>query len=224
MLSAYEIESTIQDYNKFIEIAASSGMKRESRAEETARLEVRRTELIKAIASLIFGRIEDSTSVQLASKVDARILSAKRELFVLRKEVSAVAEALRSTAFVQFTPERIEQIYADLNIYFGDQIKRDLSDVQEFFAQVTENRSTALSAMKKRLVDRVSTLDEELSNLNEKRAQYLQLIVSPGSIDIYRQLSTQSALRNSNRRIEPQCRDRRQAGCSRPGSGARCLQ
>ena len=68
-----------------------------------------------------------------------------------------------------------------------------MSDVQEFFLQVTENRSTALSAMKKRILERVSTLEQELSSLNEKRAQYLQLIVSPGSIDLYRQLSPQLA-------------------------------
>jgi len=193
LVEKYEIESTIQDYDKFIEIAASSGMKREGRAEEIARLEARRTELIEAIGSLNFGSIEDSTSAQLASEVDARIHSAKRELFVQRKELSAVTEALRNTAFVQFTPERIEQIYADLNIYFGEQVRRDLSDVREFFAQVTDNRSTALSAMKKRLLERVSSLEAELSNLNDKRAQYLQLIVTPGSIDIYRQLSPQLA-------------------------------
>ncbi|GAA0752974.1 DUF2326 domain-containing protein [Ideonella azotifigens] len=193
LVEKYEIESTIQDYDKFIEIAASSGMKREGRAEEIARLEARRTELMNAIASLNFGSIEDSTSAQLASEVDSRILYAKRELFVQRKELSAVTEALRSTAFVQFTPERIEQIYADLNIYFGEQVKRDLSDVQEFFVQVTENRSTALSAMKKRILESVSTLEQELTILNEKRAQYLQLIVAPGSIDLYRQLSPQLA-------------------------------
>lgn len=193
LVEKYEIESTIQDYDKFIEIAASSGMKREGRTEEIARLEARRTELLHAIASLNFGSIEDSTSAQLASEVDARILTAKRELFVQRKELSAVTEAIRHTAFVEFSPERLEQIYADLNIYFGDQVKRDLADVQEFFAQVTDNRTTALSAMKKRLLDRVSALDAELSNLNEKRAHYLQLIVTRGSIDIYRQLSAQLA-------------------------------
>lgn len=189
----YEIEATIQDYDKFIEIAASSGMKREGRAEEIARLEARRNELLGAIGSLDFGTIEDSTSAQLASEIDARILSAKRELFIQRKELSAVTEAIRNSAFVEFAPERIEQIYSDLNIYFGDQVKRDLSDVQEFFIQITKNRTTALNAMKKRILDRVSSIEEEVSNLSEKRAHYLQLIVTRDSIDIYRQLSAQLA-------------------------------
>ena len=57
LVEKYEIESTIQDYDKFIQIAASSGMKREGRAEEIARLEARRTELISAIANLNFGNI-----------------------------------------------------------------------------------------------------------------------------------------------------------------------
>lgn len=193
LVEKYEIEATIQDYNKFIEIAASSGMKRESRTEEITRLEARRNELIGSIGSLNFGKIEDLTSAQLASEIDAQILSTKQELFIQRKELSAVTEAIRNTAFVEFSPERIEQIYSDLNIYFGDQVKKDLSDVQEFFTQVTENRTTALNAMKKRILDQVSSLEEEASNLNNKRAHYLQLIVTPGSIDIYRQLSSQLA-------------------------------
>lgn len=193
LVEKYEIEATIQDYDKFIEIAASSGMKREGRAKEIARLEARRDELLGAIGSLDFGNIEDSTSAQLASEIDARILSVKKELFIQRKELSAVTEAIRNSAFVEFSPERIEQIYSDLNIYFGDQVKRDLSDVQEFFIQITENRTAALNAMKKRILDRVSSLEEEVSNLSEKRAHYLQLIVTRGSIDIYRQLSAQLA-------------------------------
>lgn len=193
LVEKYEIEATIQDYDKFIQIAASSGMKREGRAEEIARLEARRDELLGAIGSLDFGNIEDSTSAQLASEIDARILSVKRELFIQRKELSAVTEAIRNSAFVEFSPGRIEQIYSDLDIYFGDQVKRDLSDVQEFFIQITENRTAALNAMKKRILDRVSSLEQEVSNLSEKRAHYLQLIVTRGSIDIYRQLSAQLA-------------------------------
>jgi uncharacterized protein YydD (DUF2326 family) len=193
LVEKYEIESTIQDYDKFIEIAASSGMKREGRTEEITRLELRREELLMAISELNFGSIEDSTSAQLASNVDARILEAKRELFVQRKELSAVSEAIRNTAFVEFSPERIEQIYSDLSIYFGEQLKRDLADVEEFFRQVTQNRATALSSMKKRLLERTASLEEEISALSDKRAQYLQLIVTRGAIDIYRQLSTQLA-------------------------------
>jgi uncharacterized protein YydD (DUF2326 family) len=193
LVEKYEIEATIQDYDKFIEIAASSGMKREGRAQDIARLETRRNELLDAIGSLNFGSIEDSTSVQLASEIDSRILSAKKELFIQRKELAAVTEAIRNTAFVEFAPERIEQIYSDLNIYFGDQVIKDLSDVQEFLIQITENRTTALNAMKKRILDRVYSLEEEVLNLNEKRAHYLQLIVTRESIDIYRQLSEQLA-------------------------------
>ena len=111
LVEKYEIEATIKDYDKFIEIAASSGMKREGRAEEIARLEARRDELLRAIESLDFGNIEDSTSAQLASEIDARILSVKRELFIQRKELSAVTDAIHNSAFVEFSPERLEQIY-----------------------------------------------------------------------------------------------------------------
>lgn len=193
LIEKYEIESTIQDYNKFIEIATSGGIRREGKTEEIARLESRRDELLKAISELDLGEIEDSTSALLASEVDARILEAKRELFIHRKELAAVSEAIRNTVFVEFSAERIEQIYSDLSVYFGDQLKRDLSDVKDFFKQVTNNRSAALNGLKKRLLERTAALEDEISSLNDKRANYLQLVITRGAIEIYRQLSTQLA-------------------------------
>ncbi|MCL6263276.1 DUF2326 domain-containing protein [Craterilacuibacter sp. RT1T] len=193
LVEKYEIEATIKDYDKFIEIAASSGMKREGRSEDIARLETRRSELLRAIDDLNFGNIEDSTSSYLASEIDTQILSFKKELFIQRKELSAVTDAIENSVFVDFSTEQVEKIYSDMNIYFGDQVKKDLSHVQEFFIQVTDNRTTALNAMKKRIIDRIYILEEIVSKLSEKRTHYLQLIVTCDSINIYRQLSVQFA-------------------------------
>ena len=87
----------------------------------------------------------------------------------------------------------MEEIYAELNIYFGDQIKRDLSDVEEFFRQVTKNRTTALNSMKKKIADKISVLEDDLTGLTRKRTSQLRLIISQDSIEIYRDLSTQLA-------------------------------
>lgn len=193
LIEKYEIEATIQDYNKFIEIAENSVIKREGRSEEIARLEDRRDKLINAIASLDFGDIENLTSIQISSEIDSKIMSIKKELFIQRKELAAVTEAIHNTVFVDFSPERIEKTFYELQVYFGEEIKKDLSDVQKFFTKITQNRATALSSMKKRTLEKISSLEEEVSALNEKRASYLQLIVTKDARDIYRQLSSQLA-------------------------------
>jgi len=193
LIEKYEIEATIQDYENFIEVAASSSMRRASKGDEIAHLESRKSEIIDSIKSLDFSTVEDAVSVELASITDLAISNIKKELFVTRKELASISDSLTHSVFIDFSPERIESIYADLKVYFGDQIKHDLLDVEEFFLQVTKNRTASLNLMKKKTIDNIAELDTELAEHTRKRSIQLKLIVSQDSIDIYRDLSTQLA-------------------------------
>jgi len=193
LVDKYEIESTIGDYEKFIEIATDSGMKREGRQQEISVLEVRRTEILRSIDSLDFSALEGATSSELASNIDGSIKTLKEEIYLNERELAAINDALKNDVFVHFTPEKIEAMYADMQIYFGSQIKKDLWAVQEFFDQVSRNRASALSSMKRTFIERLDTLSSQLRNLSKKREQYLRLVVAPKSQDIYRELSKQLA-------------------------------
>jgi uncharacterized protein YydD (DUF2326 family) len=193
LLEKYEIEATISDYTKFIQIAVSSSIQREGRQQEIENLTTRREEIIRAIDSLDFSNIEDITSIELASKIDTSILDLKKQIFINRKELSAISEALSHNVFVDFSSRKIEEIYADIKVYFGEQLQRDLFEVKDFFEQVSKNRTIALNAIKKKIIDKINDLDGELSLLTKKRAEYLKIIVSSDAIEIYKDLSSQLA-------------------------------
>ena len=193
LIEKYEIEATIKDYENFIELTTNSGLQRKNRSKDIDRLETRRSVILESIKTLNFSNVEDAISVELASITDVSIVNVKRDLFVNRKELAAVTDALSHSTFVELSPYRIEELYSELKIYFGDQIKRDLSAVEDFFQQVTRNRTTALNSMKKKLIDKVSVLENELSILTSKRTNQLKLIISQDSIEIYRDLSNQLA-------------------------------
>ncbi|SFH61885.1 Uncharacterized protein YydD, contains DUF2326 domain [Nitrosospira sp. Nsp14] len=193
LIEKYEIEATIQDYESFIQIAANSGMQRESKGTDIERLETRRSALLESIKSLNFSNVEDTVSVELASITDVAIANVKRDLFVNRKELFAINEALAHTVFIDLAPSKLEEIYRDLKIYFAAQVTRDLYEVEEFFQQITQNRTTALISMKKKVVDKILTFEEKLAKLTTKRADQLRLIISKDSIEIYRDLSKQLA-------------------------------
>lgn len=193
LVEKYEIEATISDYEKFIEIATDSGMRKEGRQYDIERLEIRRDEITASIKSLDFAGVEDATSLEIASNTDVSIANLKKEIFINRKELAAVDEALAHNVFVDFSPKKIEEMYAELQIYFADQLRHDFSEVKDFFQQVSNNRTTALNSMKKKIIDKLNALEGDLSILNKKRSSYLKLVISQDSIEIYKELSTQLA-------------------------------
>lgn len=193
LLEKYEVESTIADYDKFISIAANSGIRRESKQQDIERLEQRRSEILLSINTLDFSSVEDKTSIELASHTDVSIATLKRSIYIHRKELASINESLTQNSFVDLSSSRIGDMYRQMEIYFGDQLVKDLADVQAFFLQVTENRTTALNGIKKRISEKLSEMERELSQLVKKRASYLKIIISKDAIDTYRDLSTQLA-------------------------------
>lgn len=193
LIEKYEIEATISDYDKFIDIASDSSMRREGRENDIENLTKRRDEIVRAIDSLDLSKIESETSIELASKIDVSIRDLKKGIFINRKELSAISDALAHNTFADFSSEKIEEMYSDLKVYFGEQLRRDFSDVKVFFDQISKNRTTALNAMKKKIINRIDSLEMELSILAKKRTDYMKLIVSSGSIELYKNLSSQMA-------------------------------
>jgi uncharacterized protein YydD (DUF2326 family) len=191
LIDKYEIEATISSYNNFIEMASASGLRKKNDAANIEKLTQRRDEILKSISNLELTPVEDATSVELANTLDASITDLKKQVFISRKELAAISDALAHNVFVEFSAEKVEAIYADLNVYFGDQLRHDLAEVKDFFNQVTKNRTRALNAMKKKTIDQIGDLERKLSSLTKKRAEYLKVIVSSTCIEIYRDLSTQ---------------------------------
>lgn len=193
LIEKYEVEGTISDYEKFISIATDSGMRKESRQQDIEILEQRRIDILQSINSLDFSSVEDKTSIELASHTDASIGNLKRSIYINRKELASINESLAHNSFVDISAPRISEMYRQMKIYFGEQIEKDLTDVQAFFLQVSSNRTTALNGMKKKISEKLSEMERELSDLAKKRANYLKLLISSDSIEAYRNLSSQLA-------------------------------
>lgn len=197
LIEKYEIEATISDYDRFIEIASESGMQRQSKQHEIDALEQRMVEIEESIDDLNFSTIEEATSNELAEKIDIAILEIKKELFSLKREFGAVSNSLKKATFVDLSPERIAAIYTELEIYFSPRLTKDLRDVEEFFSQITANRTAALASRKKRLQDRIDELTQDLQSLSKKRADYMRLMLSTNAIEVYKELSVQLAQTSS---------------------------
>lgn len=194
LIEKYEVESTISGYNNFIDVASTSNIVRSRNTVNIAQLEARRTAIAESIENLDLSAAEEATSKDLAHNVDTSIAEIKKLLFFNRKELASVNEALSQNTFVDLAPGRLEEIYDQIGIYFGSQIRRDIDDVKNFFEQVTENRVTALSSIKRDLIEKIAVFESDLRVLNEQRTQMLKLVVTPNTVNLYKELSAQLAL------------------------------
>lgn len=193
LIDKYEIEYSISDYDKFIKIASETSIANQNRKDDIDKLNTRKNEILKAIDELDLFKIESSTIRETSENIDLSIARFKRDLFIKKKELATINDSLANNTFSTLSEETLENLYKQINIYFGKQIKNDLREVSAFFKQITENRTTALRSIKKRIVDSISELEINLNKLNEKRTNHLNLIKKTESIELYKSLSNQLA-------------------------------
>lgn len=193
LIDKYEVESSISDYDKFIKIASETSIANQNKKGDIDRLSNRKNEILIAINELDLFNIETSTINETSEYIDISISRIKRELFIKKKELATINDSLANSKFAALSEETLENLYKQINIYFGDQIKHDLREVNDFFNQITENRTTALRSIKKQMIDSISELEINLNSLNEKRTNHLNLIKKTESVELYKSLSNQLA-------------------------------
>ena len=193
LIEKYEIETAIAEYDSFLEIATSGNMQRARDESEIDRLNESKNSILESIETLDLSKAEDTASKQISQSHDKKIAELKKSLFITRKELASINEALHEHTFVEISPARIQEIYTELDIYFGDQLIRDLGDVQNFYEQISINRSTSLNRMKKQLTESITDTEAQLNILNSVRTRQMELVVSASSIDTYKALSLELA-------------------------------
>ncbi|MBY9629741.1 DUF2326 domain-containing protein [Pseudomonas aeruginosa] len=193
LIEKYEVESAIDDYKSFIQVAVAGAKKRVGNKKEIDAMLEQKTAILRSIESLDLVSAEESISKSISSELDVRIEALKKDLFVKRKELASINEALKSKVFVDFSVRKLEAVYNDLGVYFGGQLKQDFDSVEQFFIKVTNNRTAALNTMKNKLITDCAVIESELSILADERARGLKIIVEPKSVEVYKQLSNQLA-------------------------------
>lgn len=193
LIDKYEVESSISDYDKFIRIASETSIANQNKKSDIDRLIERKSEILKAIDELDLFKIETSTINEISENADISISRIKMDLFVKKKELAIINDSLANSKFSALSEETLENLYKQINIYFGDQIKHDLREVNDFFNQITENRTTALRSIKKQMIDSISELEFNLNILSAKRTNHLNLIKKTASVELYKSLSNQLA-------------------------------
>lgn len=191
LLDKYEIEESIAGYKKFIDVATEAGLKKEANKSRITELETQRDAIINSLQSLDLSQPTKLAVQNIADNIDEKLLSLKKRLFTIRRDLSSVESALREDEISQFSTPRIEEIYSSMKVYFGDQIRADLDEVEKFSKQITINRKSGLTSLRTKFRLQIEEIEKELSHLYLVRAERLKAITSQAAIDEYKNLSLQ---------------------------------
>lgn len=101
----------------------------------------------------------------------------------------------------------VESIYKEAGVYFNDQLKRQLDEVQVFHKAVVENRAQYLKDEIKRLKGLIKTKRDTVLRLSGKKEHAMAVLNSHGALDEFSQLqnrvsSLQQQFDDVNNRID----------------------
>ncbi|MFL5481940.1 MAG: DUF2326 domain-containing protein [Gemmatimonadaceae bacterium] len=186
----YDIEATIEE-----QLALAKSLRNTAGGSETldqvrgvveiAQRDVE--QLSKELADFNLGPSEARTTRALVGDVDKQIAVLNDERYAVETDKARIIGALEQRISVNL--QTLESIFAQANIYFGEQIRRDYSALERFNKELVEERDGYLRDELSELDAKARDLEAELSNLNEKRTEALQSLSNAEAIASYKALT-----------------------------------
>ena len=116
-----------------------------------------------------------------ASKIAVRLSEAANENTLDRERIKAIEAQLESEQFTQ--REEIVAMYRELGIVLPGLVTKQLDDVRRFHERVIRNRIAHLSGEIEAARERIRLRDHEMSEIDRRRRQILNIMASHGAID-----------------------------------------
>lgn len=123
---------------------------------------------------------------ELVNELDAEISDLNERRYYLNSAFRRTESSLEEP--IEFDMSRIEHIFYEANIYFGEQIKKDFEELIRFNKSITEERNYYLKEELENLRNEIYTIDQKLTDLNRRKSHALSILKNRETFSKYRQL------------------------------------
>jgi uncharacterized protein YydD (DUF2326 family) len=126
-----------------------------------------------------------------ASQLTERLAELNDQNTMDRRLMSRMNETLNN----EQDPEEfaVEQMYAEANISFPNQVRRRLEDVREFHAQIIANRRAYLSGEIDAVASRIAEREGLKQQLDARRAELMRILQAGGALETYASIQSELA-------------------------------
>ena len=133
-----------------------------------------------------FHDAEKRVMYDLVNEIEAKISDLNDALYNIQTDIRRIERALESK--IKFDLGAIETVFAESQIYFGDQIAKDYSELLDFNTQLTRERNASLRRRLKELLAEQELHIEERRKLNAERSTRMSVVQSMDTFDKFKRL------------------------------------
>jgi len=168
------------------------GVQQERYDELRGALEVREHRvsiLRRRLDAFSFGELEAEVAQTTLSNVEGRISELNEEVYHIEYDLRQIDKALE--ARLGFDLEEVQQLYAEVEVLFPDQLVRSYQDLLRFNEKLTAQRTDRLQLHSRQLRARSTAVEEELKTLNRQRQRSLSTLKERRTLDKYKRLQAE---------------------------------
>ena len=191
----YELEAEIAGLEKIVsEVGDKFNVSTSQIDKINGIIEVRAEEKQELLALLEAFTFHDADSKKIAEADDleVKISALNIESYNLRYELERIEQS--SVSQSSFDIGELETLFEEVQLHFSESLRKSYEELQQFNRNITSERQEYLNRQHKRLVDKLKAIENELIDLDKRRAILLSQIGTTKSFNKYR--SYQQALGN----------------------------
>ena len=147
---------------------------------------------IKRIESNIsmFQVAEDYHDIQHdADKIKSSLFSLNNEIVLLENNLKSIYDSLQAKQTIKLSANDLEKIYNEINIYFSENVKKTLQEVEVFYKNLLASRVHRLTEQKNELIVSLREKKSRFVNLQKKFDQRLKYLGEHQALDVFLALS-----------------------------------
>ncbi|MBM9547452.1 DUF2326 domain-containing protein [Leptospira sp. 201903074] len=163
------LSSEIDDYDKLIKIHKKTSISDQNKNQYLESLIKEKDQLNLNLNKIDLLKSDLNDIKKIVTDLDKKIGILKNEIYFHSKEKQRIEDSLhRSKSLITNTID-IAKIFEEINIYFGNEIKKDISEIKEFQSKLIINRTKVLNELLKNCTNIINEKNKEIENLNSHR-------------------------------------------------------
>ncbi len=128
---------------------------------------------------------DETVSEELVNKIESSIAAYNERRYHLRMSVKAIDKTLDET--IRFDLRKIEKVFADADIYFGEQLKHDYDSLLLFLKSISQERGELFRLERSEIHEELEEIEAELTALNTERVKALETLRTAESLAKYKE-------------------------------------
>ncbi len=144
-------------------------------------------DLERRLSNFDFKLPDEELSQELVNRIEAKVAGYNERRYHLKMSLQSIDETLGET--IRFDLDGVEQVFADAQVYFGEQIKRDYNDLLSFLKSISEERAEHLQQERTDIFQELEQIESQLAALNNERVNALATLREAKSLAKYREYS-----------------------------------